>query len=77
MANIFDEVKEIIVDQLCVDDDEVTMEATLIDDLGADSLTVTELVMEFEEAFNMEIPDEELSNLKTVGDIVKYIEEHQ
>jgi len=66
-------VKEIIVDQLGVNADEVVEGASFIDDLGADSLDTVELVMAFEEAFNAEIPDEDAEKLKTVGDAVSYI----
>lgn len=71
-----DKVKEIIVDQLGVDADEVTTEASFIDDLGADSLDTVELVMALEEEFSMEIPDEEAEKIKTVGDAVEYIKAH-
>jgi len=71
-----DKVKEIIVDQLGVDADEVTNEASFIEDLGADSLDTVELVMALEEEFNMEIPDEEAEKLKTVGAAIDYIKSH-
>ncbi len=71
-----DKVKEIIVDQLGVDADEVTNEASFIDDLGADSLDTVELVMALEEEFNMEIPDEDAEKIKTVGDAIEYIKSH-
>ena len=74
---IFDKVKEILVDQLDVEDEKVTMEASIIDDLGADSLDLVDLVMSLEEEFDVEIPDEQVENIKTVGDIVKYIEDKQ
>ncbi len=70
----FDKIKDIIVEQLDVEEDAVTMEASITDDLGADSLDVVDLVMSIEESFDVEIPDEEVENIKTVGDIVKYIE---
>ncbi|MDD5556278.1 MAG: acyl carrier protein [bacterium] len=76
MADIRQRVKDIVVEQLGVNPDEVTDEASFIDDLGADSLDTVELVMALEEEFDAEIPDEEAENLKTVGDAVKYIEEH-
>ncbi|WP_312644411.1 acyl carrier protein [Hydrogenoanaerobacterium sp.] len=72
---VFEKVRDIIVDQLDVEEDTVTMEANIIDDLGADSLDVVDLVMSLEEEFDTEIPDEEVENIKTVGDIVKYIED--
>ena len=74
---IFEKVREILVDQLDVDEDAVTMEASIQNDLGADSLDIVDLVMSLEEEFDCEIPDEEIENIKTVGDIVKYIEDHQ
>lgn len=74
MSEVAEKVKEIIVDQLGVNADEVVDSASFIDDLGADSLDTVELVMAFEEAFNAEIPDEDAEKLKSVGDAVKYIE---
>ena len=71
---VFDKIKDIIVEQLAVEEDAVTMEASITEDLGADSLDVVDLVMSIEESFDVEIPDEEVENIKTVGDIVKYIE---
>lgn len=71
---VFNDVAEILVDQLDVDKDKVTMEASIIDDLGADSLDVVDLIMSLEEEFGIEIPDDQVENMKTVGDIVKYIE---
>ena len=71
---VFDKVKSIIVEQLDADEAEVTRDATIQDDLGADSLDVVDLVMSIEESFDIEIPDEEVEGIKTVGDIVKYIE---
>ena len=73
---IFDKVKEILVDQLDVEEEKVTMEASIVDDLGADSLDLVDLVMSREEEFDVEIPDEQVENIKTVGDIVKYIEDN-
>ena len=71
---VFDKIREIIVDQLDVDEDKVTTDASITEDLGADSLDVVDLVMNIEESFDLEIPDEEVENIKTVGDIVKFIE---
>lgn len=71
---VFDKIREIIVEQLDVDEDKVTPEASITEDLGADSLDVVDLVMSIEESFDIEIPDEEVENIKTVGDIVKFIE---
>ena len=70
-------VKEIIVNELGVEAEKVTPEASFVEDLGADSLDTVELVMAFEEEFGMEIPDEDAEQLQTVGDAIKYIEEHQ
>ncbi|MDI6900432.1 MAG: acyl carrier protein [Anaerosomatales bacterium] len=70
---IFDKIKEVIVDQLNVEEDDVTLEASFIDDLGADSLDIVELVMALEESFGISIPDEEAENIKTVGDAVDYV----
>ncbi len=72
---VFDKVKAILVDQLDVDEDKVTMEASVIDDLGADSLGIVDLVMALEDEFDIEIGEDQYENFKTVGDIVKYIEE--
>lgn len=70
-------VKGIIVKQLGVKDDEVALEKSFIDDLGADSLDIVELVMAIEDEFGFEIPDEEAENIRTVGDAVRYISTHQ
>ncbi len=70
-------VKDIIVEQLGVNADQVTAEAKFIEDLGADSLDIVELVMALEEEFGNEIPDEQAEKLLTVGDVIKYIEEQQ
>lgn len=72
---VFDKVKKIIVDQLDVEEDKVTEAASITDDLGADSLDVVDLVMSFEEEFDIEIPDDQVEKIKIVGDIVKFIEE--
>ena len=73
---IFEKVKGIIVEQLGVTETSVTTEASFIDDLGADSLDIVELVMELEEEFDMEIPDTDAEKVVTVGDVVEYIKEH-
>ncbi|HOT30259.1 MAG TPA: acyl carrier protein [Candidatus Ozemobacteraceae bacterium] len=73
MSNHFEEVKRIVVDKLQVDEKQVTMEASFIEDLGADSLDTVELVMDLEEHFGIEIPDEDAEKLKTVKDAVDYI----
>ncbi len=72
---IFEQVKEIIADRLGVDPDEIKMESRLIEDLGADSLDNAELVMNLEEKFGIEIPDEDQAKIQTIEDIVNYIEE--
>ena len=72
---VFDKVKKIIIDQLDVEEDKVTEAASITDDLGADSLDVVDLVMSFEDEFDLEIPDDQVENIKTVGDVVKYIED--
>jgi acyl carrier protein len=76
MATVFDRVKGIIVEQLGVDEAEVTVEASFVEDLGADSLDVVELVMALEEEFEIEIPDEDAEKIVKVGEAVKYIEQH-
>ena len=73
---VFDKVKEIIVEQLGVAEDSVTTEASFIDDLGADSLDIVELIMALEEEFDMEIPDADAEKVVTVGDVVDYIKEN-
>ena len=75
MAPIDEKVKKCIVTQLGVNEEEVTEEAAFIDDLGADSLDIVELVMSFEENFGIEIPDEDAEKIRTVSDAIKYISE--
>lgn len=74
---VFEKVKEILCNQLDLDEDKVTMEASISDDLGADSLDVVDLLMSLEDEFDIEIPDDEIENVKTVGDLVKFIESVQ
>jgi acyl carrier protein len=74
-VSTFDKVRKIIVEQLGVEEAEVTLQASIIEDLGADSLDQVELVMAFETEFNIDIPDEEAEKIKTVGDAVNKIEE--
>jgi acyl carrier protein len=76
MASLDERVKQIIVEQLGVDEAEVTPTAHFIDDLGADSLDIVELVMAFEEAFEIEIPDEDGEKITTVKDAIDYIQSH-
>lgn len=73
--DVLERVKEIVVEQLGVDAEEVSNDASFVDDLGADSLDIVELVMAFEEEFELEIPDEDAEKIGTVGDAVKYIKE--
>jgi acyl carrier protein len=77
MADVDQKVKDIIINELGVEAEKVTPEAHFVEDLGADSLDTVELVMAFEEEFGMEIPDEDAEKLQTVGDAIKYIQEHQ
>ena len=69
-------IKEIIVEQLGVDEDQITPDASFIDDLGADSLDTVELVMAFEEEFDIEIPDEDAEKIRTVKDVISYLNAH-
>ncbi len=73
----FAKLKEIIVEQLAVDPEEVTMEASFIEDLNADSLDLVELIMEIEEQFGIQVPDEVADKIVTVGNAVEYIDEHR
>jgi len=73
----FEKLRDIIVEELGVDAEEVTLEATFSDDLGADSLDLFELVMSIEDEFGVKIPNEELANMKTVQDALDYVEAHQ
>lgn len=75
-AKAFEEIKKVVAEQLGVAETEITREASFVDDLGADSLDTVELVMALEEAFGMEIPDEEAEKIKTVGNTVSYVMAH-
>ena len=75
MSEVFDRVKEIIIDHLGADESAVTMEASLVDDLKADSLDTVEMIMSLEEEFHIDIEDSDAEGLKTVGDAVRFIEE--
>ncbi|MBV8894441.1 MAG: acyl carrier protein [Acidobacteria bacterium] len=77
MASIEEKVKQIVVEQLGVEESEVTPNASFVDDLGADSLDQVELVMAFEEGFDLEIPDEDAEKIRTVQDAIDYIQKHQ
>ena len=77
MASVEEKVKTIVVDQLGVNEGEVTLDAHFVDDLGADSLDTVELVMKLEEDFDMEIPDEDAEKILTVRDAIDYIKDHQ
>jgi acyl carrier protein len=77
MSDVAERVKKIVVEHLGVDAEKVTLEASFIDDLGADSLDNVELVMAFEEEFGVEIPDDAAETIQTVGDAVKFIEKSQ
>ena len=73
MSEHYDKIKEVIIDKLGVEDAKITMDAKFIDDLGADSLDTVELIMQFEEEFNIEIPDNDAESLMSVGQAVEYI----
>jgi acyl carrier protein len=77
VASIPDRVKKIVSEQLTVPEDQITPQKAFEADLGADSIGLVELMMQFEDEFDMSIPDEEAEKIKTVGDAIKYIEEHQ
>ncbi|HHT9144449.1 MAG: acyl carrier protein [Candidatus Brocadiaceae bacterium] len=77
MSAVEEKVKEIITKQMGAKAEQITKETSFINDLGADSLDTVELIMEFEDAFDMNIPDEEAEKIRTVGDAIKYIEEHK
>ena len=77
MASIEERVKKIVSEQLTIPEDQITPQKSFEADLGADSIGLVELMMQFEDEFDMSIPDEEAEKIKTVGDAMKYIEEHQ
>ena len=72
---VFEKVREIICDQLEIDEGKVTMDTDIVNDLDADSLDIVDLVMSLEDEYGLEMPDEEVEKIKTVGDVVRYIEE--
>ncbi|MCH4239404.1 MAG: acyl carrier protein [Oscillospiraceae bacterium] len=73
---VLEKVKHILAEQFDAEEDKITAETNIADDLGADSLDVVDLLMSIEDEFEIEVPDEEVENIKTVGDLVNYIEEH-
>ena len=73
---VFEKIRAILCEQFELDEDRVTMDSNLISDLGADSLDVIDLAMSIEDEFDLEVPDEEIEKIKTVADIVKFVEEH-
>lgn len=77
MATVYDKIKKLIVDELAVAEDSVSLESRLVEDLGADSIDAVELIMTVEDEFSIEISDEVLQNIKTVNDLVSYIEKNQ
>ena len=72
---VFEKVRDILCDQLDVNEEEVTMDSSIAEDLGADSLDVVDLIMSLEDEFDMEVPDEQVEAIKTVGDLVRFIEQ--
>ena len=73
---MFEKIQEIIADKLSIDVEEITLDSSFIDDLNADSLDIVELIMALEDELEMEIPDEDVENFKTVGDVVNYVKTH-
>ena len=73
---VFERIREIICDQLDLEEDKVTMDSDIMEDFGADSLDVVDLVMSIEDEFGLEVPDDQIENFRTVGDVVRYIEEN-
>ena len=73
---VFERIREIICDQLDLEEDKVTMDSDIMEDFEADSLDVVDLVMSIEDEFGLEVPDDQIENLRTVGDVVRYIEEN-
>ncbi|MBQ8610283.1 MAG: acyl carrier protein [Oscillospiraceae bacterium] len=73
---VFEQIKELLAEQLDLDESKITMDSDIVEDLEADSLDVVDLVMSMEDAFGVEVPDEAIESFKTVGDVVRYIEEN-
>lgn len=71
---VFEKIRSILCDQLDVEEQDITMESNIAEDLGADSLDVVDLIMSIEDEFELEVPDDQIENIKTVGDVVSYIE---
>jgi acyl carrier protein len=76
LSMVFDQIKEMLAEQLDLDESKITMDSDIVEDLEADSLDVVDLVMSMEDEFGVEVPDEVIENFKTVGDVVRYIEEN-
>ena len=74
---VFEKVRDILADQLDLEEDSITMDSSFIEDLGADSLDLVDLVMSLEDVFGLEVPDDAIETMKTVGDVVRYIESKQ
>ncbi|MFV0352273.1 MAG: acyl carrier protein [Oscillospiraceae bacterium] len=74
--DVFEKIRSILADQLDLEEDKITMESDIVEDLEADSLDVVDLIMSMEDEFGVEVPDEEIENFHTVGDIVRYVEEN-
>ena len=73
---VFERIQQILMDQLDLEEEKITMEADIVDDLEADSLDVVDLVMTIEDEYGLEVPDDQIENFRTVGDVVRYIEEN-
>ena len=74
---VFEKIRAILCEQLELEENQVTMESSIMEDLGADSLDLVDLLMSLEDQFNLEVPDEDVEKIKTVGDLVRYVEEKQ
>ena len=74
---VFEKIRTLLSEQLDIEEDDITMDSKIADDLGADSLDVVDLIMAIEDEFEVEIPDEDIENIKTVGDVVKYINDNR
>lgn len=74
---VFEKIKQILVEQLDLNANDITMDSVMTDDLGADSLDLVDLLMSVEDEFDIEVPDEDIEKVKSVGDLVRYIEDHQ